>query len=81
MSAVPAMTRAEPRDGAIQIFDPDYKDEEDVVTEETFSILNVPQENVRGTKRKRNNLPVSRNDAGGKYPCEQCDYEYKKDPH
>ena len=64
-------------DNLIQIFDPDYKDEEDVVTEETFSILNVPQENVRGTKRKRNNIPVSKNDGGGKYPCEQCDYEYK----
>ena len=45
-------------DSLIRIFDPDYKDEDDVETGENFSILNEsdwsePQEYAKGTKRKR----------------------------
>ena len=54
-------------DSLIRIFDPDYKDEEDFNIVQNFCSLNEakwsePQQNVRGAKRKRND--ILRNDNG-----------------
>ena len=59
-------------DSFMKIFDPDYKDEENFHTEETFAISKEPGEFEPQTKKRKRSDSTTNNE--GTYGCQQCDY-------